>query len=41
MIFEEAKRITTEMTKVPPSLDDNTFDAPAVAIKKEDFLSYP
>jgi hypothetical protein len=28
-------------TKVPPALDDSTFDAPAVAIKKEDFLSYP
>ena len=41
IILEEAKRITTETTKVPPALDDNTFDAPAVAIKKEDFLSYP
>ena len=41
IILEEAKRITTETTKVPPALDDNTFDAPAVAVKKEDFLSYP
>ena len=42
IILEEAKRITTETTKVPPSLDDdNTFDAPAVAVKKEVFLSYP
>jgi hypothetical protein len=41
IILEEAKRFTTEITKVPPSLDDNTFDALAVAVRKEDFLSYP
>jgi hypothetical protein len=41
IILEEAKRSTTENTKVPPSLDDNTFDEPAVAVKKEDFLSHP
>jgi hypothetical protein len=38
IIFEEAKRITTEMTKAPPVLDDSTF-TPAVAIKKEDYHS--
>jgi hypothetical protein len=41
IILQEAKRFTTENTKVPPSLDDNTFVVPAVAIEKEDFLSYP
>ena len=41
IILEEAKRFTTEITKVPPSLDDNTFDSLAVAAGKEDFLSYP
>jgi hypothetical protein len=41
IILEEAKRFTTEITKVPPSLNDNTFDATAATIKKEDFLSYP
>jgi hypothetical protein len=40
IILEEAKRFTTEITKVPPSLD-NTFDSLAVAARKEDFLSYP
>jgi hypothetical protein len=35
IIFEEAKRITSEMTKVPPVLDDS---APAVSVKKEEFL---
>ena len=37
IIFEEAKRITTEI-KAPPVLDDSTF-TPAVAIKKEDYHS--
>jgi hypothetical protein len=41
IILEEAKRFTTEIAKVPPSLADNTFDATAAAIKNEDFLSYP
>jgi hypothetical protein len=41
IILEEAKRFTTEITKVPPSLDDNTFGATGVTIEKEDFLSYP
>jgi hypothetical protein len=41
IILEEAKRFTSEIAKVPPSLGDNTFDAPAATIKKEDFLSYP
>jgi hypothetical protein len=41
IILEEAKRITTETTKVPPALDDSTFDSLAVAARKEDFLSYP
>jgi hypothetical protein len=35
IIFEESKRITSEMTKVPPVLDDS---APAVSIKKEEIL---
>ena len=35
IIFEEAKRITSEMTKVPPVLDDS---APAVSAKKEEIL---
>ena len=41
IILEEAKRFTTEIAKVPPSLEDNTFDVLAVAVRKEDFLSYP
>jgi hypothetical protein len=35
IIFEEAKRITSEMTKVPPVIDDS---APAVSVKKEEIL---
>jgi hypothetical protein len=35
IIFEEAKRITLEMTKVPPVIDDS---APAVSVKKEEIL---
>jgi hypothetical protein len=35
IIFEEAKRITSEMTKVPPVLDGR---APAVSVKKEEIL---
>ena len=38
IIFEEAKRITSEMTKVPPVIDDSTSTAPAVAVKKEEIL---
>ena len=38
IISEEAKRITSEMTKVPPVLDDSTFTAPAVPVKNEDIL---
>jgi hypothetical protein len=38
IIFEEAKRITSEMTKVPPVLDDGTSTAPAVVVKKEEIL---
>jgi len=38
IIFEEAKRVTTEMTKLPPVLNDSTFTAPAVAIKKGETL---
>ena len=38
IIFEEAKRITSEMTKVPLVLDDSTSTAPAVAVKKEEIL---
>jgi hypothetical protein len=41
IILEEAKRFTTEITKVPPSIDNETFEATAATIKKEDFLSYP
>ena len=41
IILEEAKRFTTDITKIPPSLDDNTFDSLAVGTRKEDFLSYP
>ena len=32
IIFEEAKRVRSEMTKVPPVLDDSS---PAVSVKKE------
>jgi hypothetical protein len=38
IIFEEAKRITSEMTKVPPVFDDSIFTAPAVPVEKEDIL---
>jgi hypothetical protein len=38
IIFEEAKRVTTEMTKLPPVLNDSTFTAPAVPVEKEDIL---
>jgi hypothetical protein len=38
IIFEEAKRITSEMTKVPPVIDDSTSTAPAVSVKKEEIL---
>ena len=38
IIFEEAKRITSEMTKVPLVLDDGTSTAPAVAVKKQEIL---
>jgi hypothetical protein len=38
IIFKEAKRITSEMTKVPPVFDDSTSTAPAVAVKKEEIL---
>ena len=38
IIFEEAKRIKSEMTKVPHVFDDSTSTAPAVAIKKEEIL---
>ena len=38
IIFEEAKRITSEMTKVPPVIDDSTSTIPAVAVKKEEIL---
>jgi hypothetical protein len=38
IILEEAKRITTEMTKVPPVIEDSTFTAPSFAIKKEKIL---
>ena len=41
IILEDAKRFTTEITKVPPSLNVNTCDGSAIAVKKEDFLSYP
>jgi hypothetical protein len=36
IIFEEAKRIKSEMTKVPPVFDDSTSTAPAVAVRKEE-----
>jgi hypothetical protein len=35
IIFEEAKRVRSEMTKVPPVLDDSS---PAVSVKKEGIL---
>jgi hypothetical protein len=38
IILEEAKRFTTEITKLPPVLDDNIFTAPAVPVEKEDIL---
>ena len=38
IIFEEAKRITSKMTKVPPVIDDSTSTIPAVAVKKEEIL---
>jgi hypothetical protein len=35
IIFEEAKRVRSEMTKVPPVLDDSAL---AVSVKKEEIL---
>jgi hypothetical protein len=38
IIFEEARRVTNEMTKAPPVPDESTFTPPAVAVKKEEIL---
>ena len=38
IIFEEAKRVRSEMTKVPSVLNDSTSTAPAVAVKNEKIL---
>jgi hypothetical protein len=36
IIIEEAKRVTKEMTKEPPVLDEKTFTPPEATIKKEE-----
>ena len=35
IIFEEAKRVTQEMTKVSAALDDNPFTSPNFAVEKD------
>jgi hypothetical protein len=36
IIIEEAKRVTKEMTKEPPVLDEKTFTPPEPTVKKEE-----
>ena len=36
IIFEEAKRVTNEMTKEPPVPDEKTFTPPEVTIEREE-----
>jgi hypothetical protein len=38
IILEEAKRITTEMIKVPPIIDDSRFTVQAVDFKNTEIL---
>ena len=38
IILEEAKRVSIEMAKAPPVLDDSTFTTPSVAVEKEEIL---
>ena len=38
IILEESKRISIEMTKAPPVLDDRRFTAPPTAVEKEEIL---
>ena len=38
IILEEAKRVSIEMTKAPPVLDDSRFATPSVAVEKEEIL---
>jgi hypothetical protein len=38
IILEESKRISIEMTKAPPVLDDSKFTAPPVGVEKEEIL---
>jgi hypothetical protein len=38
IILEESKRISIEMTKAPPVLDDCKFTAPPIAVEKEEIL---
>jgi hypothetical protein len=38
IILEESKRISIEMTKAPPVLDDSKFTAPPIAVEKEEIL---
>jgi hypothetical protein len=38
IIPEESKRISIEMTKAPPILDDSEFTAPPTAVEKEEIL---
>jgi hypothetical protein len=38
IILEESKRISIEMTKGPPVLDDSKFTAPPTAVEKEEIL---
>jgi hypothetical protein len=38
IILEESKRISIEMTKAPPVLDDSKFTAPPTAVEKEEIL---
>ncbi len=38
IILEEAKRVSIEMAKAPPVLDDSTFTTPSIAVEKEEIL---
>jgi hypothetical protein len=38
IILEESKRISIEMTKAPPVLDDRRFTASPTAVEKEEVL---
>jgi hypothetical protein len=38
IIYEEAKRVSTEMTKAPPVLDTSTLGASTAAAEKQEIL---